>query len=372
MPKKKSSARSKGGPDKSAPTPTADQLYQQAQLALQYDDYDSAKASLKKAVKLEPQNLEVLEAYGSLLAEIGDEKEAVASLQSAVQLCPDAGHEKYMYLGQLVEPGEEAAGYISKGIALLQKQVDEATSATAAATANAAAPQAGTSGGGKKKTSAERAVAAKAARSVEAVSEAQEAEEELRSELCGGLCALAEMRVQMAHVAAVAAAVAAATAPGQDGSDLAVSIDAHAAGEVEQLLERAKLVSPISPEPDQALASLRNEQGNPDAALEALRRSMFRFECAKLLLELDESAKNAIQVLEGLIEEDDSNPATWHLLGLAFYSAELYEEAQAVYEGGMDLLKKLHISPEEDICSEFEDLRSAIEELAGPAATMGE
>jgi len=38
---------------------TAEQLYEQAQIALQYDDYDSARDSLRKAVRQEPENIEV-------------------------------------------------------------------------------------------------------------------------------------------------------------------------------------------------------------------------------------------------------------------------------------------------------------------------
>ena len=62
MPKKAGGGASKksgGGPKAAAVQLTAEQLYQQAQIALQYDDYDAAKTALKKAVKLEPQNIEV-------------------------------------------------------------------------------------------------------------------------------------------------------------------------------------------------------------------------------------------------------------------------------------------------------------------------
>ena len=33
------------------------------------------------------------------------------------------------------------------------------------------------------------------------------------------------------------------------------------------------------------------------------------------------------QVLEDLVEEDDSNPHTWHVLGTAYYAGGMLEEA---------------------------------------------
>ena len=110
--------------------------------------------------------------------------------------------------------------------------------------------------------------------------------------------------------------------------------------QVEALLARASSTCSSSPEPGQALASLRYEQGRPEEALGHLRGSMklwfrageeaaadggaeegegagagaamdlesdegdpedlpsyeFRFECAKLLLELDDSTETAIAV----------------------------------------------------------------------------
>jgi Flp pilus assembly protein TadD len=71
-------------------------LYQAALEALQIDDYDAARASLRKAAALAPTDVEIVEAYGALLAEVGPREEAVAVLQTAVQLSPEAGFEKYM------------------------------------------------------------------------------------------------------------------------------------------------------------------------------------------------------------------------------------------------------------------------------------
>lgn len=56
---------------------SAQQLFEQAQIALQYDDFDAARTALKKAAKMEPMNIVYVDALGALLAEIGPENEAI-------------------------------------------------------------------------------------------------------------------------------------------------------------------------------------------------------------------------------------------------------------------------------------------------------
>ena len=41
-----------------------------------------------------------------------------------MSLCPDEGHTKYLYLGQLTQ-GKEAIGYLSKGIEIMTKEEGE-------------------------------------------------------------------------------------------------------------------------------------------------------------------------------------------------------------------------------------------------------
>ncbi|KAG1672225.1 hypothetical protein FOA52_002926 [Chlamydomonas sp. UWO 241] len=363
----------KGGKAKgSAPQLSAMQLYEQAQIALQYDDTEAAADALKRACKLEPENIMLLEAYGSLLAEMGDCEQATVVLQRCVALSPDAGHEKYMYLGQLMD-GAEALTMARKGVELLQVALDTAKAAATGAGA-------GGSGGGGDDAGMEEEEGALSA-------------DELAAQMCSALCSLAEMLMC--------------------GAESADSV----ASEVEALMARAAATCEESPEPGQALCSLRYEQGRAEEALALLTASMakwfrpdndeagdedddemgdgdgaegagpggsgggggdedsgriqpsyeFRFECAKLLLELSDTTEVAIQVLEEMVEEDDSNPHTWHLLGMAYYGGGMLEEATEIYENGLKLLKKLGVPEDDEVYEDYEDLKGAIE-VAGQDA----
>jgi kinesin family protein 5 len=56
---------------------TAEQLYEQAQTALAFDRFEAALECFKDALQLEPENVEILDAYGALLAEVGQREEAI-------------------------------------------------------------------------------------------------------------------------------------------------------------------------------------------------------------------------------------------------------------------------------------------------------
>ena len=250
---------------------------------------------------------------------MGDVDQAISVLQGVVKLSPEEGHEKYMYLGQLLE-GDEAIAMTRRGIELLQKVLDKAV---------ASAAEGGQIEDKHKEDDAEEENEDRNMDGVErdedSERDAREGEgdeedpqeggvEELREGLCGALCSLAEMVMGQAE----------SLDPGSD-----------TCAEVEALLERAASTCSTSPEPGQALASLRYEQGMPEEALMLLRKSMklwfpedeeeqeedangggcrgdmmaddngtecaqpsyeFRFECAKLLLELDDHTDTAIAV----------------------------------------------------------------------------
>ena len=252
---------------------------------------------------------QIAEAYGSLLAEMGEEDQAIAVLRKVVSMSPDEGHEKYMYLGQLLE-GEEAVAMTRKGIEVLQRLLDRTI---------ADEGEAGKKEEGHAKVDKEEEEEEEEAADMDGVErDGQDGDEDedagpvsvedLRGGLCSALCSLAEMVMEQAE----------SLDPGSEVCE-----------EVEALLRRATATCSSSPEPGQALASLRYEQGRPEEALGLLRGSMklwfkedaeegeeggeeamedeedeggvlpsyeFRFECAKLLLELDDHTDTAVAV----------------------------------------------------------------------------
>ena len=48
----------------------------------------------------------------------------VHCFKRCISLSPDCGHAKYLYMGQLTS-GEEAVGYLTRGIAVMEKEVEE-------------------------------------------------------------------------------------------------------------------------------------------------------------------------------------------------------------------------------------------------------
>lgn len=316
-----------------------------AEDAMMFGDYDSALHMLTQAYQMAPQDLRVVEALGFFLAEMGRAPEAVTLLKRAVEMAPESGFEKYMYLGQLLEGAESIQAY-QAGIAALERQL------------------AGTAAGTPEHPM-------------------------LCGQLCSALCALAEQHVTSAP-------------------DLA-----GVAAECEALLRKAHSLDASSPEPLQALASMKYELGSQEEALALLRDSIgrwhnkggagagagpsggaqqdeemaaddddddsaewetedddepedglpsfeFRFECAKLLIELDEKTDTAIEILERLVQENDMDPNVWHLLSLAYYSGGHFPEAQECCRHGEELLKKLRLAPTESVWGDYEDLKSAI------------
>ena len=60
---------------------------------------------------------------------------------------------------------------------------------------------------------------------------------------------------------------------------------------------------------------------------QCIDRSLFpRFESAKLLLELDETVNTAVDILESLLEENDSVPDVYQLLAMCLFGGGEHRE----------------------------------------------
>ena len=305
---KRKSTGKKASPAPCAPAATEkmkiEELYVKAQIAIMSDQYEQADGFFAHIVALAPSNPEYLDAYGSFLAEYVPHKrqEAIEYLKQACALAPDTGFEKFMYLGQVLDAcgrAREAEAAMRAGVEILKNEND--------------------------------------------------AENSNGEFLTSALCSLAELLMGLIH-------------DDDDMMDACYAADAALPEllEVEALLEQAMTSSDgKSPEPLQAMCGLRVLQGREEEALELLKESLkvwwykgrgcgedgggggdngggedgvadgiadgvadevdevddddddedalpsyeFRFETAKLLLELDTTTDTAAEILEELVKE---------------------------------------------------------------------
>eukprot|EP00892_Ulva_mutabilis_P010932 jgi/Ulvmu1/8210/UM041_0019.1 len=330
-----------------------------AQESLSTGDVETAQSSMEQALALAPRDPSVLTAFGSMLADVGNPEKAVITLRQAVRMEPAAGFEKYMYLGQLLGPTQEADDAFSTGIEILKSL--------------------GHSLG-------------------DSASDQQIAE--ISATLSSAMCSLAELRISRAD-------------------DLAA-----ASSDCISLLEQASQVAPANPEPLQVRASLQYELGDITGALRLLRESMskwwlpqhvgdteagegahasahpvagggsaaqsavhgvhsqqnreadppedcslctpsyeFRVECCKLLLELDDSTEVVLEVLETLLCEQDDVPHTWHLLALAHYAGQNFQEAREALEYGLKVIDKVGKQGDAEMMGMFLELQQCLAEV---------
>lgn len=352
-----------------------DNLIESGNDHLAFERYEEGMRDLKRACSLAPENADAAEAYGMALAEFGDAAEAISTLKRAAQvrlplpprvpvptaadrpeenranapsplaradprhsphpsplsppsspltpqLRPNEGYEKFMYLGQLLDDGVAAATCTRQGLAIIEFQ-------------------------------------------------AAHGDADAEDRMCGACCALAEQLLATAD----------------DVEDVAEECDS--------LLRRASEADPSSAEPLQVMASLRSQQGRSEEALEALRQSIaqwrsrrggrdvdpdaeegedmaeehmgeydvsfeFRFETAKLLLELDENTDEAIDVLEELLNERDDVVDVWHLLALANHGCCNFDKALELLSHAEQLNESQ--GGDEGVVADLMELRAAVTE----------
>lgn len=386
----KKTGKDSSAPKPEQPEPVAEDYFMEAEVAYFSDDIEGARAAFNRALELEPENEEFLDAYCAFLAENGPHDEALETLQKAVELFPDHGFEKYMYYGQVldsVDRSKEAEDMMRRGIEILRKDLAELDDH------HAGHPELDGSAGD------------------EAAEELAEDRENLREALSSALCSLAELLMGNA-------ADAADDADDEDGAAAGLAAS-PALVECEKLLGEARELWPKSPEPLQALCSLRKLQGREEDALALLRQSLelwyrpdaeeveieegeegaekkkpadegkeeesdddedddesdmdeddmglpsyeFRFEAAKLLLELDDTMEIAADVLEGLLQENDTVPDVWLLLAVAYRAGGELEMAADAAKEGVETARKLGLSEDHEVVAALGELESELGKL---------
>ncbi|RFU30029.1 hypothetical protein B7463_g6307, partial [Scytalidium lignicola] len=242
----------------SPPTPPA-QLLAQATAALQQGDIEGSVPFAKRALDAVDSNSAAsLDEDGTVAEDVG------------------GGPEKFFWLAQLSEDGrEDSVNWFEKGAKSLRIQIQALLDQ------------------GKSDDEAEAAL------------------EEKRKKLALALCSVTEVYM----------------------TDLSWEEDAEQ--RCEALVTEATMVAPGYPEPWQTLANVRISQERLEDATAALRRSLdiwkglptenplvpdfpTRVSLARLLMETDMDTE-AIEVLERLVNEDDSSVEVWYLGGWALY-----------------------------------------------------
>ncbi|KAF8423413.1 TPR domain protein [Tirmania nivea] len=259
---------------------------------------------ITRALALSPTSLPALELAGEIHLELGDIPTARSYFLQAAGLDPDglhedaggSGPEKFLWLAQLSEEGgREAVGWFERGANVLRKWVQEIESTD------------GSGGVSKDK--------------VELMQE-----RDLKGKLCSALCGMAEIYM----------------------TDLCMEPNAESS--CEAFVTEALLLSPDSSEALQTLASIRISQLRIEDAKAALERSVqlwlhlehgipsenchytpsneggshtippyaTRMATTRLLMET-ELYDLALEVLDGLREEDDQVVDLWYLGGWGLY-----------------------------------------------------
>jgi tetratricopeptide (TPR) repeat protein len=302
--KQKSKQNSKSSLNRIAPSPSKPAstpenptiLLSKAISALQQGDIVGALPFAKRALSIATTNgdvedvLPALNLLGEIHIELGEIHSARECFLRAAEIDEDGnideenggGPEKFLWLAQLSEQGgDESVDWFERGAGALRKQIQDLIE------------------------SSKTDVNGNGGQMLEILLEGK------RRKLAMALCGIVEVYM----------------------TDLSWEEDAEQ--KCEKLVTEATMVAPEVPEPWQTLASVRISQVRMEDAKAALRRSLdlwkdlppedelvpdfpTRVSLARLLLEA-EMEEEAIEVLERLVNEDDSSVEVWYLGGWGLY-----------------------------------------------------
>ncbi|TDH11881.1 hypothetical protein EPR50_G00065300 [Perca flavescens] len=281
---------------KTAEKYSVQQLLEKTEECMDSFDFEMAGLFCQRALDVDSTNLLALDMQGHICSELGDTQKAkgISFVQVLsfllLELSPDVGHSKYMYLGQ-IHTGQEAVDFYTKGIQVLLSALDKQVQTTQAQAGAAAPPD-------------------------------EDTELPTAKDVCVAYCSMAEIYL----------------------TDLCM--EEGAADKCKDFIERALQYRHDNPEALQLMASYlfsteRNQEGKEyllksvalwlpaqkqSAASSSTEEDMqneippyeSRVTTAKLLIESEEY-ETAVDVLEGLLEEDDEVVQVWYLSGWVCY-----------------------------------------------------
>uniref|UniRef100_A0A3Q1CGM7 Si:dkey-12j5.1 n=1 Tax=Amphiprion ocellaris TaxID=80972 RepID=A0A3Q1CGM7_AMPOC len=268
---------------KTAEKYSVQQLLEKTEECMDSFDFEMAGLFCQRALDVESTNLQALDMLGHIYSELGDTQKAKGisfvhfCFLVMLELSPEDGHSKYMYLGQ-IHTGKEAVDYYTRGIQVLLSALEKQETTTPAGAA--ALPD-------------------------------ENSELPTAKDVSVAYCSIAEIYL----------------------TDLCM--EEGAADKCREFIERALQYHHDNPEALQLMASYlfsteRNQEGKEYLLksvgmwLPAQKQSNdippyeSRITTSKLLIESEEY-ETAVDVLEGLLEEDDEVVQVWYLSGWVCY-----------------------------------------------------
>lgn len=336
--KKLARARKKNAPRLSFESLTIAELLVRAQEQIDSYQYESAQNYCQEALKRNPDHVLALETSGSLCLEVGNLDGAKHCLGRAITLQPEEGYSKYLSMAQLLEGKESLQCYL-KGIELIQLSITNLQQTKT--NENTTWKQTGKSDdtnevemttevnkpeeGNSKEKSEERENEPPSSSSSSFSAEPQSVKSTLIRQMSSAFCSVAEL--YMTDLCDEE------DAENQCHSNISKAIETDQSNPeayqnmasfllVKQDTEQAKIYITKSLElwlpKYKAVDEGEAAEGTFDPVEVCPISYPTRLAAARILIEV-ESHDHAVEVLEGLVEEDDTVVDTWYLMGWSSY-----------------------------------------------------
>eukprot|EP00941_MAST-03F_sp_MAST-3F-sp1_P000756 g756.t1 len=306
---------------------SVEELVRKANEFLKVFNLEMGATFLQRALAVDPSRTDVMDQFAAVLLEMGAHTDAESLLRQSINIAPDASHEKHLYLGQILT-GFDAVACFRKGIDILTRKKSE----------------------------------------IEASGDFMMGQS-VANEIASAWCSIVEVYM----------------------SDLCFENDAEA--RCDEAILVALEAAPDSIMVLQTLANLRMCQNNRKEASAAMKKvckllakckeneeAMPSFQertvIVKLLIELGQS-QIALDLVTGLLEEDDDTAEVWYLAGVAARdTAGVYidrmEKGKSMKRKGGKSRGKKKLSSEEiaEMTNEAEGLINMSEQYLSQAQRM--